>query len=116
MDKFVQRDTDGAVDVDASAKAYAAALTEWCAKNEIPSDRIETAVNTVLDQYAGKRIPMPALLSAAVQELDGSPETFKVLSARVHSYVKGQANAGLLFIVKGKGGGVSREAPATKSA
>lgn len=108
--KYVVRGTDGSVDIEESAKRFATALTEWCAKNEIPSDTIANAVNTVLDRHTGSRIPMPALLSLASQELNATPETFKVLSDRVHAYVSGQTNAGKLFVVKGKGGGVSREA------
>lgn len=116
MDKFTKRGTDGSVDVAASANAYAKALTEWCAENEIPAEEIADAVNTVLDTHAGKRIPMPALLSLAAQEMGATAETFAVLSERIHAYVKGQTEAKLLFVVKGKGGGVSREAPAKKSA
>jgi len=116
MDKFTVRGTDGSVDIAASANAYAKALTEWTAENEIPAEEIAAAVNTVLDRHAGKRIPMPALLSLASQELGADAENFKVLSDRVHAYVKGQKEAGLLFVILGKGGGVSREAPAKKSA
>lgn len=116
MDKFTKRGTDGSVDIAASASQYAKALTEWCAENEIPADRIAGAVNTVLDQNPGRNIPMPALLSFAAQVLGATPETHKVLSDRVHAYVTGQSEAKLLFVTKGKGGGVSREAPAKKSA
>jgi len=116
MDKFTVRGTDGSVDIAASANAYAKALTEWTAENEIPAEEIEAAVNAVLDQHAGKRIPMPALLSLAAQELGATPETFAVLSDRVHAYVTGQSKAELLFVVKGKGGGVTRERPVKKSA
>lgn len=115
MDKFTQRGADGSVDIAASANAYAAALTKWAAENEIPSEEISEAVNAVLDRHTG-RIPMPALLSLSAQELNATPETFKVLSDRVHAYVTGQTKAGKLFVVKGKGGGVSRLAPAKKSA
>jgi hypothetical protein len=115
MDKFTKRGTDGSVDLAATANAHAVALNEWCAQNEIPAERIAGAVNTVLDRYTGKRIPMPALLSMASQEMGSTPETFKVLSDRVHAYVTGQQEAKLLFVTKGVGGGVSREAPAKKS-
>lgn len=113
MDKFTRRGTDGSIDVAASANAYAKALTEWAAENEIPAEQITEAVNAVLDLHPG-RIPMPALLSLAVQQMGATPETFKVLSDRVHAYVTGQTKAGLLFVIKGKGGGVSREAPVAK--
>jgi hypothetical protein len=115
MDKFTKRGTDGSVDVVASAEAYALALTTWCATNEIPAEEIATAVNAVLDRNPG-RIAMPALQSLATQELGATPSTFKVLADRVHSYVTGQAKAGLLFVIKGKNGGVSRTAPVKKSA
>ena len=116
MDKFTQRGTDGSVDIAASANAYAKALTEWVAENEIPADQIRGAVDAVLDRHAGRNIPMPALLSLACQELGADAESFKVLSDRVHAYVRGQTEAGLLFVTKGKGGGVSRTAPQKKSA
>jgi len=116
MDKFTKRGTDGSVDVAASANAYAKALTEWAAENEIPAEEIADAVNAVLDLHAGKRIPMPALLSLAAQEMGATPETFAVLSDRIHAYVTGQAKAELLFVTKGKGGGVGRERPVKKSA
>ena len=116
MDKFTKRGSDGSVDIAASANAYAKALTEWAAENEIPAEQISGAVNAVLDAHPGQNIPMPALLSLAAQELGATPETFKVLSDRVHAYVVGQKEAGSLFVTKGKGGGVSREAPAKKSA
>lgn len=116
MDKFTKRGVDGSVDIAASANAYAAALTEWCASNEMDAEEIAGAVNTVLDRNPGRRIPMPALLSLAATELGAGADTFKVLSDRVHAYVSGQADAGLLFVTKGKGGGVGREAPAKKSA
>ncbi len=116
MDKFTKRGTSGEVDVAASAAAYAEALTEWCAANEIPAEQIAEAANTVLDTHAGKRIPMPAFLSACAQELGATPETFAVLTKRVHDYVGGQVKAEKLFVVKGKGGGVTRERPVKKSA
>ena len=116
MDKFTKRGTDGSVDIAASANAYAAALSTWCAENEVPSEQIAAAVNAVLDAHPGKRIPMPALLSSAVQSMSNDPATFGVLSDRVHAYVTGQSKAELLFVIKGKGGGVTRERPAKKSA
>lgn len=116
MDKFTKRGTDGSVDVAASANAYGKALTEWCAENEIPSEQIAGAVNAVLDAHPSQRIPMPALLSEAAQSMCATPQTFKVLSDRIHAYVTGQSKAELLFVSKGKGGGVSRERPAKKSA
>ena len=110
MDKFTKRGSDGSVDVSASAKAYAEALTKWCAENEVASDTIENAVETVFDRFPGARLPMPALLSLSVQELGATPEQHKTLTDRVHAYVIGQCakNTGRIDIGKGKGGGVSR--------
>jgi hypothetical protein len=107
MDKFTVRGTDGSVDVAASANAYALALTKWVAENEIASDTIELAVEAAFDRHPG-RLPMPALLGAAVNELGASPAQFKSLTERVHAYVKGQATTGRLEIGRGKGGGVIR--------
>lgn len=114
MDKFTKRGVDGSVDVEASKAEYGQALVAWCASNEIPADRIAAAANTVLDAHPGTNIPMPAFLSEACQALDSTPATFTVLSKRVHAFVTGQKDAGLLFVTKGKGGGVSRLAPAKK--
>jgi hypothetical protein len=110
MDKFTKRGTDGSVDVLASAAAYTAALENWIGENEIPANQIETAVNAVLDLYPSQSVPMPALLSAAVANLNGTPAQFGALSKRVHAFVTGQKTAGLLTVAKGKGGGVSRPA------
>jgi len=110
MDKFTKRGTDGSVDVAASASAYAKALTEWVAQNEIPSDTIETAVEAVFDRFNGQRLPMPALIGLALQELQATPDQHKTLTNRVHAYVSGQSakNTGRLDISKGVGGGVLR--------
>ena len=115
MDKYTKRGTDGSVDVDASKAEYGQALVAWCASNEIPADQIAAAASAVLDAHPGTRIPMPAFLSEACVELGSTPSTFTVLSKRVHAFVQGQQKAGLLFVTKGKGGGVSKEAPAKKA-
>ena len=107
MDKYTVRGTDGSVDVAASANAYALALTSWVSTNETPSADIEAAVEAVFDQHTGK-LPMPALLNAAVNELGATPAQFKALTERCGAYVRGQATLGRLEITKGKGGGVSR--------
>lgn len=110
MDKYTKRGADGSVDVAASAGAYAKALTEWAALNEIPSEQIETAVEAAFDRFDGQRLPMPALIGFALQELNAAPEQHKTLTNRVHAYVSGQSakNTGRLDINKGVGGGVLR--------
>lgn len=106
MDKYTQRGNDGSVDVAASANAYASALTKWAAENEVPAADIEAAVESAFDQHA--KLPMPALLHIAVNELSQDPAQFKPLTERCGAYVRGQAALGRLEITKGKGGGVSR--------
>ena len=110
MDKFTVRGKDGSVDVSASANAYAKALVTWCTENEVDSETIETAVETVFDRFLGQVLPMPALLDLAVQELDVEPAQHKAMTTRVHAYVTGQCsnNTGRINVGKGKGGGVSR--------
>lgn len=119
MDKFVVRDATGSVDVNASAAAYAVALTKWVAENEVPTDRIQAAVSAVFDRFPGQRLTMPALLSLAVVELGASPAEHKVMTDRVHAFVRASATGenATLVIAKGKGGGVSlKQAPAAEPA
>lgn len=110
MDKYTKTGADGSVDEKASAIAYSAALSVWVAENEIPSDTIETAVEAVFDRFPSQRLPMPALLAAAVTELSATPEQHNALTKRCHKYVTGQSasNTGRIDIGKGKGGGVLR--------
>ena len=109
MDKYTKTGADGSVDEKASAIAYSAALSVWV-ENEIPSDTIETAIEAVFDRFPSQRLPMPALLSAAVAELSATPEQHNALTKRCHAYVSGQSagNTGRIDIGKGKGGGVLR--------
>lgn len=131
MDKFSKLGSDGTFDVDASMAAYGEALVAWKAENEIPTDRIEAAVEAVFDRFPTARLSMPALIHEAVSELQGTPAQHKALSKRVQNYVTGQCgtgetrNTGRLDIQKGVGGGVLRLAlpgqtiparPAKKSA
>lgn len=107
MDKYTQYDSLGVADVAASANAYAKALTAWKQANEIPTERIEAAVEAVFDR-AKSRLPMPALISFTVNELSQEPGAHKSLSDRVHAYITGQRKVGRLLVVQGKGGGVER--------
>ena len=107
MDKFTARDSNGAVDVNASAAAYATALSNWVIENELDTDVIETAVEAVFDRY-NSVIPMGPLVNFAVNELGASPTQFKAFSTRVHAYVRGQITLGRYSSKKGTGGGVTR--------
>ena len=108
MDKFTVRDSVGSVNVEASVAAYTEALSQWVSDNEIPVDRITTAVNSVLDSRPNTRLPTPFLVSLAVQELNLEPALFKAATQRVTDYVKGQCANGNFTVTKGKGGGIMR--------
>jgi len=110
MNQFTKRGADGSVDIAASANAYAKALTEWVAQNEIPSEQIETAVEAVFDGSTSERISMPYLCNTAAGRLAQDSASFGTLVKRVHAYVTGQCaeNTGRLDVQKGKGGGVQR--------
>ena len=116
MDKFSILGSDGSIDVAASANAYAKALSDWKAANEIASDRIETAIDAVFARFPGQRVPVPQLVSFSVSELGATPDQHKNLTARVHAYISGQTKAGKIFVVKGSNGGASRFAPLKKAA
>jgi hypothetical protein len=109
MDKYTVFDSLGVADVAASANAYAKALTAWKEANEIPTARIEAAVEAVFDRAKG-RLSMPALISFAVNELSQDPSVHKNLSERVRAYVTSQKKAGRLTVTQGKNGGVTRVA------
>lgn len=107
--KYFVMSPDGTVDVAASANAFAKAVVEWKAMNEIPSSRIEAAVETVFDRFTGN-IPMPALVSYVVHELSEEPAQHGALTDRVRAYLTAQyaKGTGRIEISRGKGGGVSR--------
>lgn len=107
MDKYTVLNTLGEVDVAASANAYAKALTAWKSLNEVSTDRIEVAVETVFDRTVGS-LPMPALVNFAVNEISQEAGQFKALSKRVHAYLTGQKLAGRIAVKQGKLGGVNR--------
>jgi hypothetical protein len=115
MDKNTVRSSDGSVDVSASVAKYTEALASWVSENEYDVEAVAAAVNTVLDANAGKRIAKETLVDFASRELGATVDTFRALTTRARHYVDGQIEAGLLFSVKGPGGGVSREAPAPKA-
>jgi hypothetical protein len=110
MDKFTVRDSSGAVDVVASAKAYADALTAWVAENELDPQTLTDAVNAVFDRFPGQKLPMPALVSLTVSDLGVQPAEHRMMTERVHTHIRSLAGeGGSLVITKGKGGGVARK-------
>jgi len=119
---------DGAIDQDASRKAFNEALVKYVAERETEQSTIATAVNAQFDKHPGVSINMPALASMTCAALNAQPANFSTLEERCLSYVRENASDkredGKLFrIGKGKGGGVRRwaeipvetpAAPATK--
>ncbi len=115
---------NGNISLERSLEAAEAALVKYIAETETQESVLADAVNAVFDQFPGKPMAMPTLVSLAVAHLNGQPENFKVLSEKVAQYVRDHSqgknlaekgktpvweNPGSLFIVaKGYGGGVSR--------
>jgi hypothetical protein len=116
MDKYTVTGTDGSIDISASAAKYASVLTAWVTENEINPGEISSAINTVLGTSPNGRVAMPRLLNETVMKISSNPDNFSVMQKRVHAYITGQSKAGKLFIVKGKGGGVTAIAPTKKTA
>jgi hypothetical protein len=114
MDKYTKYNDDGSINVTLSAQAYTDALNAWKLENEIPADRIESAVDAILAQKDG-RVATPTLCHLAAISLGADVNTLKPISDRIHAYIKAQRAAGKLFMVKGVNGGVSRTAPAKKA-
>lgn len=110
MDKYTTRGDSGCVDLQASAKQYLAALTDWVAKNELPADTVNAALNAVFDRYPGQRIPMQMLISLTAQELGAGPSDHKMVAERVRATVKAQAANGQLSTALGAKGGTCRMA------
>lgn len=107
FNKVVLTDT-GSVDINASVKAYEAALTEWTEINEIDPNIIEAAVNKVFDRFPKSRVSTPQLVSSVVVEISSDPAKYSALQSRVHAFVKGQVKLGTISSVKGMNGGLSR--------
>jgi hypothetical protein len=115
MDSYTRRDSQGSVDIQASAQAYSEALEVWVSENEIPVDGIASVVDAILDGAAPSRVPMPTIANMAAGELGATTKTHQAVADRVHSYLQGQVKAGNLFVQLGRGGGVAKE-PAVKKA
>lgn len=108
----------GLVDLEATLKAVAEAVTSYNVTLSNDMDRIGQAVHAVFDQYKGSAVNMPALTSLTIAKLGNvGPSEYQAMGERVHAFVK--ANEGTVFqIAKGKGGGCKRiadiVAPAAK--
>jgi hypothetical protein len=111
LSTFAVRDDSGDVDVDATCEKFAQVLLQYQAERETESATIGAAVNAVFDQHRGATINTPAITSLVLQRLNAQFEQYKVLSERVHSYIRsnaGEKGSALFRVAKGKGGGVSR--------
>lgn len=98
---------DGTIDHDGSRAAADKALQNYALAREGLDEAIGEAVNAVFDAHRGVRINMPALQSLALQQMEVSPENFKVMSEGVARYVRERAD---LHETKDKAGNVTQEA------
>lgn len=124
--------TDGRIDIEASAQAFRSAAIKRQAELETEQSEIASAVESLFDRQLGKAIAMPVLGSMVAQALNAEPENFKVLSERALDYVRANSQTtgsekegnlvqhpdSLFVIGKGKNGGcyrrADRPAPAAK--
>lgn len=104
-------DKGGVVDVDASEKAFSAALTKHIAETETQQATVADAVNAQFEKFPGQPITMPNLASMVCSALNAQPSNYSVLNERALGYVRANSSDkredGKLFkIGKGKNGGV----------
>jgi hypothetical protein len=108
MDKYTQLNDRGEIDINASVATYKSAVEAWKVANEIPSEKIEMAVNKVLDQQKGENIVLPTLATLSAFELGTTASNLQSVSDKVHAFVSAQVKAGKLSSTRRKGGGISR--------
>lgn len=118
MDKYTVRNSDGSVDVAASANKYSVALTQWVfdkdakrqAKTEVvPNEAVESAVESILDNHP-KRITTPALVNQVAIQLNPSLDKYTAVTNQVRAYIKEQVASGRLNVQSRRGGGIMRMA------
>ena len=118
MDKYTVRNSDGSVDVAASANSYTQALQEWISLKEfkrqaktevVPNESVEAAVESVFDTHQ-KRITTPALVNQVVLQLNPSLDKYTAVTNQVKTYLKQQVASGRLNVTSRRGGGISRVA------
>lgn len=107
MDKYTVRSaSDGSVDVSASVANYHNALAAWVTSNEVSTEAVREAIDTVFDQQASDtRLTLPVLISYTMAILNPSPSQFSAVEDRIRAFLKGEAR---FNSSKGKGGGVMR--------
>lgn len=110
MDKHTIRNkVDGSVDVSASVNTYAAALSKWVSENEIPSEDIKNALDSVFATVpVGSTIPKAALIAYATTALNPSPGKMTAFQSRIEAFLRGSPD---YFSVMGKGGGIRKVTP-----
>lgn len=113
MEKYTVRDEDGSVDIDASTRAFRAALVSSVASAEKLAGQIETAIDAVFDEQNG-RMPKGMLIDGALAKLGATSETHTSLTHAVENYlrVNTSKDKGVdgrrLAAIKGQKGGIQR--------
>jgi uncharacterized membrane protein YgaE (UPF0421/DUF939 family) len=102
MDQHTIRNDKGEIDIAASTNAYAKALSLWVSENE----KIEKAVFSVMEKYAGKKLLKQMLINLAVQEVNPDPDQYTNLSKRAQEFIDAQKKAGTIIIGRGKKPGI----------
>lgn len=106
---YVVRDTNGAVDMDATVLKFRTDLDAHLAARAERDSQIADAVNAVFDQYRGANINLPALETLALSKLGADPSNYGELAEALRSYIKDNSGEGGAFkVAKGKGGGCHR--------
>lgn len=113
----------GAIDQEATKRAFADKLTNYVAEQETEDTEIAEQVSACFDEHPGARQNMPALVHGTLRRLNVQPANFKTMEAKVQAYIRKNSDrpadkkAGIeaeaertrLFgTKKGQGGGVCR--------
>lgn len=75
------------------------------------AEEFRVAMHSVFDQYPTARINMPAVVNIMMQRLQVKPHQWREAESQIVGYLKGQADAGVLNLTKGKNGGMMRNGP-----
>jgi hypothetical protein len=120
---FLVRYADGSLNFAETCSRFEAELVKYASEREVETQTIANAVDAVFDAYpALVKMNVPALITMTLVKMNAQPENHKVLSDRIHSYIRDNAQGEIaedgtqerpsskFLIGKGKGGGVGLRA------
>ncbi len=109
---------DGSIDREASEAVFDNAVTKFIQDTEVENAQIVEHISAVFDNYIGKALQMPVLVSFVLNRMNCQPENFNTLGKRVSNYVRDNSKLAspTYSIIKGAGGGVRKiaDSPANK--